>query len=63
MLARKGFRCGGPAEVLWIDNWVDLDRGWQVDVECVSFLCKDLERAHPLIVKLLAWTACVPVLC
>ena len=50
VLAGKGLRCGGPVEVLWVDNWVDLDRGRQVYAECISFLCKDLERACPLIV-------------
>lgn len=49
--------------MLWVDNWVDFDRGWQVNAERVSFLCKDPEGAYPLIVNLLARKACVPVLC
>ena len=63
MLAGEGFRCGGPSEVFWVDNWVDLDRVWQINPERVSLLCKDLEGARPLMIKLLARAACVPILC
>lgn len=60
---QEGFRCGDPLEVFWVDNWVDLDRVWQINPERISLLCKDPEGACPVMIKLLAQAACVPILC